>query len=57
MREIAQILLRNRLKEDAYISQQWVKRFINGQPNLKSKITRKYNYQRAKCEDLKIIKA
>ena len=57
VREMAQILLQSRVKKDAYIGQQWVKRFINRQPDLKSKFTRKYDYQRAKCEDPKIINA
>ncbi|RJE17558.1 hypothetical protein PHISCL_10103, partial [Aspergillus sclerotialis] len=44
-REMAEILLRNRVKKDASIGQQWVKRFIDRQPDLKLKFTRKYDYQ------------
>lgn len=56
VRDMAQILLAGRVKEGAYIGKQWVKRFIKRQEDLKSKYTRRYDYQRAKCEDPKIIK-
>ena len=35
----------------------WVNRFIKRHPELKSRYTRKLDYQRAKCEDSKLIKA
>jgi hypothetical protein len=34
----------------------WVQNFINRHPELKSKYNRKYDYQRAKCEDPEVIR-
>src|ERR1700742_1886597 len=36
--------------------QNWVRNFINRHNDLKSKYNRKYDYQRAKCEDLTLIR-
>ena len=55
---LAQLLLSARLSIQAItIGGHWVNRFIKRYPELKSKYTRKYDYQRAKCEDPKLIKA
>ena len=39
------------------LGQKWVYRFINRHPELKSRYNRKYDYQRAKCEDPELIGA
>ena len=39
------------------IGQHWVYRFIKRYPELKTRYNRKYDYQRAKCEDPKVIRA
>src|ERR1700712_1699765 len=39
------------------IGQHWGYRFSNRHPELKSRSNRKYDYQRAKCEDPEIIRA
>jgi len=57
---LAQLLLSARLSQPSHsitIGGHWVNRFIKRHPELKSKYTRKYDYQRAKCEDSKLIKA
>ena len=55
---LAQLLLSARLKspEKATIGELWVNRYIKRRPELKSKYTRRYDYQRAKCEDPELIK-
>lgn len=55
---LAQLLLSARLKspQKATIGELWVNRFIKRHPELKSKYTRQYDYQRAKCEDPGLIK-
>ena len=59
VRYLAQLLLSARLKspEKATIGELWANRFIQRRPELKSKYTRKYDYQRAKSEDPELIKA
>jgi len=52
--DIANQLLRKR--DAPPISVQWAHNFIKRQPELQTHFTRKYNYQRAKCEDPKIIR-
>jgi hypothetical protein len=37
------------------VGKNWATNFINRRPEIKSKFNRKYNYQRAKCEDPIII--
>ncbi|ODM16895.1 hypothetical protein SI65_07860 [Aspergillus cristatus] len=37
------------------VGEKWVYNFINRQPELKTRFSRRYDYQRAKCEDLKVI--
>ena len=58
VRYLAQLLLSARLKssEKAAIGEQWVNQFIQRHPELKSKYTRQYDYQRAKCENPELIK-
>ena len=58
IRHLAQLLLSAHLKppRDAFISEKWVSRFIQRHPELKSKYTRQYDYQRAKYEDPKLVK-
>ena len=60
VRYLAQLLLSARMKpsnaENATIGELWVNRFIKRHPELKSKYTRPYDYQRAKCEDPELIK-
>ena len=57
---LAQLLLSARLSQPPHsitIGGHWVNHFIKRHPELKSKYTRKYDYQRAKCEDPRLIKA
>ena len=60
VRYLAQLLLSARMKpsnaENTTIGELWVNRFIKRHPELKSKYTRPYDYQRAKCEDPELIK-
>ena len=52
VRDIATILLSSRPKPLAQpIGKNWVERFIKRQPLLCTKYNRKYDYQRAMCED------
>ena len=39
------------------IGKRWVLNFLSRHPELKSKYNRKYDYQRAKCEDPEIVNA
>jgi len=34
----------------------WAYNFVKRQPELRTRFTRKYDYQRAKCEDPKVIR-
>ena len=55
---LAELLLSARLpSQPAIIGEHWVNRFIKRHPELKSKYTRKYDYQQAKCEDPNLIQA
>ena len=49
-RRLAQLLVSARLPSTT-IGENWVNRYVKRHPELKSKYTRKYDYQRAKCED------
>jgi hypothetical protein len=56
---LAQLLLSARLSQSQTpvpLSDKWVNRFIKRRKELCSKYTRKYDYQRAKCEDPELIK-
>jgi hypothetical protein len=59
VRDAANLLLADRATRDASaqptVGKCWVSRFINRHPQLKSKYNRKYDYQRAKCEDPEVI--
>ena len=37
------------------VKENWVHKFVNRHEQLQSKYTQKYNYQRALCEDLKVM--
>jgi triphosphoribosyl-dephospho-CoA synthetase len=43
-------------KADSKVSDRWVGRFIERHDELRSKYNRKYDYQRAQCEEPEIIK-
>jgi hypothetical protein len=51
--EIANSLLADR--DASPVGKRWAHNFVKRQPELKTHIFRRYNYQRAKCEDLDII--
>jgi hypothetical protein len=55
--DAARLLLRARLGPEAFIGKNWTHNFINRQPTLQSRWTRKYDHQRALCEDPVIIEA
>ena len=59
VRKMADILLSTRTESLAntspIVSENWVRKFINRHEQLQSKYTRKYDYQRALCEDPKIM--
>jgi len=52
--DIANQLLRER--DAPKVGVQWAHNFVKRQPKLQTRFTRKYNYQRAKCEDPKVIR-
>jgi hypothetical protein len=54
VRRMADILLADR-KADLKVSERWVGRFIERHDELQSKYNRKYDYQRAQCEDPELI--
>jgi len=55
--DMANILLSNRGSSNVQpIGQNWVYKFIKRHDRLKTKFSRRYSYQRAKCEDPKLIK-
>lgn len=51
--DMANYLLRER--DAPPVGKLWAHRFVKRQPQLRTRYTRRYNYQRAKCEDPKII--
>jgi hypothetical protein len=57
IREAARILLVQRLGPSASIGINWARNYVQRQPALRSRWTRKYDYQRAQCEDPAIIEA
>jgi DDE superfamily endonuclease/Tc5 transposase DNA-binding domain/helix-turn-helix, Psq domain len=70
IRQMADLLLRERgslvlldasvtavADEHNTVGEKWVRRFLDRQPGLKSKYSRKYDYQRALCEDPKVVLA
>lgn len=61
VREMAELLLAERVQVASAIppkiGQRWVYRFIQRHPEIKSRYNRKYDYQRAKCEDPEVVRA
>ena len=59
--EMAELLLAERVQvastTQPKIGRCWVYRFINRHSELKSRYNRKYDYQRAKCEDPEVVRA
>jgi hypothetical protein len=56
VREIANLLLEARgFTPPPSVGQNWVTKFVKRHPLLSSRFSRRYDYQRAKCEDPKII--
>ena len=54
---MADLLLQKRGQDSTLtVGQNWVYNFIRRHDSLKSKYTRKYDYQRAKCEDPTVIR-
>jgi transposase len=57
IRQMANLLLQKRSQNNTLtVGKQWVYNFVRRHDSLYSKYTRKYNYQRAKCEDPTIIR-
>jgi DDE superfamily endonuclease/Tc5 transposase DNA-binding domain/helix-turn-helix, Psq domain len=57
VRQMASLLLQKRSQDNTLIvGKQWVYNFVRRHDSLQSKYTRKYDYQRAKCEDPTIIR-
>jgi hypothetical protein len=52
--DMANRLLRER--DAPVVGKRWAHNFIKRQPELRTRFTRKYDYQRAKCEDPEIIR-
>ena len=52
--DMANLLLADR--DTRRVGSRWAQRFVKRQPELRTRFTRKYDYERAKCEDPKIIK-
>jgi len=59
--QMAELLLAERLTDltrpKPIIGKNWVQNFVRRYPELQSKYNRKYDYQRAKCEDPETIRA
>ena len=55
VREMANLLLEKR-GSSPVLSENWVTKFVKRRPLLSSRFSKRYNYERAKCEDPKIIK-
>jgi hypothetical protein len=60
IRQMADLLLQKRLPTDnaqtRQVGQRWVYNFIQRHDSIQSRYNRKYDYQRAKCEDPTIIR-
>lgn len=57
VRDAARLLLQERVGSSASIGINWPTNFIKRTPTLRSRFNRKYDYQRARCEDPVIIEA
>jgi hypothetical protein len=44
------------LRDGGRVGKNWPNNFVNRQPELKTRLNRKYDYQRAKCEDPELIR-
>jgi len=56
VREMADLLLQKRGTTPVLsVGQNWVTKFVKRRPLLSSRFSKRYNYERAKCEDPKII--
>ena len=56
VREMADLLLQQRGTTPVIsVGENWVTKFIKRHPLLSSRFSKRYNYERAKCEDPKII--
>jgi hypothetical protein len=55
LRSAANLLLQARAEPDAAVGKNWPTRYIHRQPDLKSRYNRKYDHQRALCEDPTLI--
>lgn len=57
VQDMANILLSERSPAGTqlHVGKNWVSTFINRHEELKTRYSRRYNYQRAKCEDQKVI--
>ncbi|CDM38455.1 Probable transposable element [Penicillium roqueforti FM164] len=56
VREMADLLLKQRGTTPVIsVGQNWVTHFVKRHPTLASRFSRRYNYERAKCEDPRII--
>jgi hypothetical protein len=57
VRQMASLLLQKRSQDNTLtVGKQWVYNFVRRHDSLQSKYTRKYDYQRAKCEDPTIVR-
>lgn len=57
VREMADLLLQNRgITPVLSVGEKWVYNFVKRRPLLSSRFSKRYNYERAKCEDPKIIR-
>ncbi|KAL2703800.1 hypothetical protein AAEP93_004871 [Penicillium crustosum] len=57
VREIADLLLQKRGTTPVLsVGEKWVYNFVKRRPLLSSRFSKRYNYERAKCEDPKIIR-
>ncbi|KAJ5267711.1 hypothetical protein N7478_010519 [Penicillium angulare] len=56
VREMANLLLQQRGTTPVLsVGENWVTNFVKRHPDLSSRFSRRYNYERAKCEDPKVI--
>ena len=58
IRQMAELVLKERVDgASSILGKHWVGNFISWHSKLKTRYNRKYDYQRAKCEDPKIMEA
>lgn len=55
LRDAARLLLQQRVGSKGLIGVNWPRNFVKRQPTLQAKYTRKYDYQRAQCEDPDVV--